>query len=53
MKEREARRGVGRERKPRGGEGWRVNMVRERERETEAGVIESVGEVRKKGRSVD
>ena len=35
MKEREGRRGVGRERKPRGGEGWRVNMVRERERERE------------------
>ena len=35
MKEREGRRGVGRERKPRGGEGWRVNMVRERERKRE------------------
>ena len=35
MKESEGRRGVGRERKPRGGEGWRVNMVRERERKRE------------------
>ena len=34
-------------------EGKYGERKRERERETEVGVIESVGEVRKKGRSVD